>query len=282
MKAEIIVEIWRRIHIEGKDAGYWQARGLKMKPILSALDEEGRPRAWVADASESEVLWPELKAYIRNQSSFISTFFTDEERLSAEWCILRGSGIVRPNAPLEGYWSRNYYQDICPVCGSGWTQISPFRLERPPKLGRNAFASFAGDELFASNEVLAEFKAQSVHGVQTWPILIGEAGHPALGVEQILVKHVAEPAIADELVEHEHYRWTDCPRCGRRWHLYYNRGMLPLRRTALHTDVDFQMTHEWFGSGRAARREILVSNHVVRLILTNQWKGADLSPVQVV
>jgi hypothetical protein len=58
--------------------------------------------------------------------------------------------------------------------------------------------------------------------------------------------------------------------------------MLPLRRAALRTDVDFHMTHEWFGSGRAARHEILVSRRVVQLILSKKWKGAELVPVQTV
>jgi len=276
------VEIWHRVHIEGKDAGYWQSRGLKMKPILSALDSEGRPRTWVAEASESSELWPELKDYAGGSTFFINTVFTDEERLAAEWCILRGRGVLRPNQPIGSYWNRRYYEGICPVCGSGWTQVVPFQLTREPKPGRNAFASFGGDELFAIGEVIAEFERQRVSGFRVWPILFGSDAHESKRVKQILADSVAKPAIADDLVEHERYRWTDCPECGRRWHLYYTRGMLPLRRSALRTDVDFQMTNEWFGSGRAARREILVSNRVVRLILDNGWKGADLSPVQVV
>jgi hypothetical protein len=253
-----------------------------MKPILSALDDEGRPRSWVADIEEGDPRWPELKPYIVGRLNFIGTKFTDEERLSAEWCTLRGCGILRPNEPVGGYWSRRYYDDICLDCGSGWTQVAPFCLAKEPKLGRNAFASFGGDELFARNEVLAKFKAEGIRGIETRPVLVEKTGNPAVSLEQILVTHVAEPAIADDFVEHEHYRWTDCSGCGCRWHLYYNRGMLPLRRLGLRTDVDFQMTNEWFGSGAAARREILVSNRVVRLILENQWKGADLSPVQIV
>jgi len=278
------VEIWHRIHIEGKDAGYWQSRGLKMKPILSALDSEGRPRTWVADAAESSELWSDLKKYAGNESFFVRTSFTNEERLAGDWCILRGIGVLRPNQPEGSHWSQEYFQGDCSVCGSGWTQVAPFRLKREARVGRNAFASFGSAfELFVTSEVLEAFDEANIQGFTTWPLLAGKDRHPTTTeVKQIMVDRVAEPGIADDVVEREHYRWTDCSGCGRRWHLYYTRGMLPLRRSALRTDVDFQMTNEWFGSGRAARREILVSNRVVRLILDNGWKGADLSPVQVV
>jgi hypothetical protein len=278
------LEIWHRIWIDGKDENYWRGRGLKMKPIRSAFYADGTAKTWVGDVSEDSELWPELKDYIGSTPHFLNTFFTDEERLSAEWCILRGVGGLKPAEPEAGNWSHDYYQGICSVCGSGWSQIAPFHLRTEPRVGRNAFASFASaaDQLFAINEVFATFESQRFRGVNSWPVLVGKDKHTADSVKQLLVKTVAEPALADELVEHEHYRATDCPGCGRKWHLFYSRGMLPLHRSGLRSDVDFQMTNEWFGSGRAARREILVSRRVVQLILTKKWKGAQLSPIQTV
>lgn len=276
------MEIWHRIWIDGKDVEHWRGRGLEMKPIRSAFYADGTAKTWVADVSEGSKLWPEAKAYIGDKPHFLNTFFTDEERLAAEWCILRGMHALRPE-PNGGYWSPNYYDEICRDCGTGWRQIAPFHLVKEPRLGHNAFASFGSAyQLFAINEVLSTFEAEGVRGVDSWPVLVGKDRHPATSLKQLLVKSVAEPALASELVEHEHYRVYDCPRCGHKWHLFYSRGMLPLRRSALRTDVDFQMTNEWFGSGRAARHEILVSRRVVQLILANKWKGADLSPIQTV
>lgn len=277
------MEIWHRISIDGKDAAYWRGRGLKMEPIRSAFYPDGTAKSWVADISESDPRWVELKPHVEGRLNFINTFFTNEERLSAEWCILRGSGVLKPSEPKGGYWSGDYYESICSVCGSGWTQISPFHLAKDPHVGHNAFASFGSAyDLFAINEVFDTFETTGIRGLDSQPLLVGKDKHPAEKVKQLLVKNVAEPAIADELVEHEHYKWSDCPGCGRRWHLFYSRGMLPLRRSALRSDVDFQMTNEWFGSGRAARREILVSRGVVQLILKKKWEGAELVPVQTV
>jgi hypothetical protein len=277
------LEIWHRVSIAGKDAGYWQSRGLKMKPILSALDAEGRPKSWIAEISESDSRWEDLKACIHGLD-FVNTFFTDEERLAAEWCTLRGVGGLKPAEPVGGNWSSHYYQGRCPVCGSGWTQIAPFHLATEPQVGRSTFASFASAayQLFASREVFEAFQMEGIRGADSWPILVGKEKHPAESVKQLLVEGVAAPALDGELLEHEHYRESDCPGCGRHWHLFYTRGMLPLRRSALMPNVDLLMTHEWFGSGKAARREILVSRRVVRVILANKWRGAELSPVHTV
>ena len=96
------MDIWHRVSIAGKDAAYWQSRGLKMTPILSALDAEGRPKSWIAEITESDTRWLELKPYVEGRLNFINTFFSEEERLSAEWCILRGTGPLRPLEPVGG------------------------------------------------------------------------------------------------------------------------------------------------------------------------------------
>ncbi|MBI2677823.1 MAG: hypothetical protein HYX28_03485 [Candidatus Koribacter versatilis] len=274
------MEIWHRIWIDGKDVEDWRGRGLKVNPIRSAFYPDGTAKTWVGDVSESSSLWPEAKAYVGDRPHFLNTIFTDEERLAAEWCILRG--LYTLPKPEGGYWSPLYYGGMCPVCGSGWTQIAPFRLSMEPNVRRNAFASLGGDELFSTDAVLSQFATEGVRGFEIQPVLINRERCASNNVKQVIASNVAGPALAEDLVEHEHFRSTKCACCGRTWHLYYSRGMLPLRRSALRSDVDFQMTDEWFGSGRAARREILVSRRVVHMILKNKWRGAGLAPVQVV
>jgi len=254
-----------------------------MKPIRSAFYEDGMAKTWVSDVSESSGLWPELKAYMGDEAHFVNTFFSDQERLAAEWCILRSGSPISPREPVGGYWSGNYYEGKCSVCGSGWTQVAPFHLAKEPHSGRNAFASFGSAyELFAIDEVFHTFESEGIRGIDSWPVLVGKDRHPTAGLKQLLVKNVAAPALAEEMVEHERFRSCDCSACGQLSYLFYSRGMLPLRRSALRSDVDFQMTYEWFGSGRAARHEILVSQRVVQLIFKKKWKGAELSPVQTV
>ncbi len=53
----------------------------------------------------------------------------------------------------------------------------------------------------------------------------------------------------------------------------FKKGVLP-------NGTDFVRTKEWFGSGRIAFQEILVSNRVAQLFLEKGWKGFRLKVVE--
>jgi hypothetical protein len=168
------------------------------------------------------------------------------------------------------------------TCGVGWQQIAPFRVNKEPRMGRNAFASFWGAfELFCTPEVLEAFKAEGIRGYEEWPLLLHKTGEPSQLLKQLIIPNIAPPAVAEEAAETERFRKNTCSTCGNIWYSFYVRGMMPLRREALLHDVDFQMTHEWFGSGRAARHEILVSRRVAHMIVQKKWKEVALSPVWI-
>jgi hypothetical protein len=57
---------------------------------------------------------------------------------------------------------------------------------------------------------------------------------------------------------------------------------MPMRRAGLLSGVDLQLTYEWFGSGKASRRETLVSHRFARLVVEHKWKGIELWPVELV
>jgi hypothetical protein len=276
------MEIWRRGHIGIEHKAFLEANAIKHEPRFS-VKYPSQLRDYIFEIPENHPAFHETMRKLSREYTYIGTIFTDEELLNAEWCIIWGEHSIESLRP-EGYgWHQKYYADQCPNCGVGWRQIAPFRIKKEPKLGKNQFSSFgSGFELFCTPLVLDEFARQGISGFDTLPIMLDKEDHPAESLKQIIVTEVAEPAIAEELVEHERYSQTDCPVCGKTWHAHYVRGMLPLRRTALKANLDFQLTDEWFGSGANARREILASQRVVRLILENKWKGAKLVPIQAV
>ncbi len=47
-------------------------------------------------------------------------------------------------------------------------------------------------------------------------------------------------------------------------------------------DLDMFHSFEWFGSGHAAYREIIISNHFARLILEKGWKGVRMKVIELV
>ena len=130
--------------------------------------------------------------------------------------------------------------------------------------------------------VLDAFREHDISGFQTRALILSKEDRPAQSLKQLAVTEIAKPAIAEEFVERERYNQTDCPVCGRTWHAHYTRGALPLRRAALNAGVDVQLTNEWFGNGRTARREILFSRRVVALALEHSWQGIEFVPVRVV
>jgi len=276
------MRIWRRGFIGTENQHFLEANHIKYKPCFS-VKYPTRIQNYMFEVPEDNCAWPGLKVLLKGDHTFIHTEFTSGEISQAEWCIILGDHSIEALC-AEGYgWHRQYYADQCSKCGSGWRQIAPFRIKKEPKLGKNQFSSFgSGFELFCTPLVLDEFDRQGISGFETRPIILDKEDRPIQGLKQLVVNAIAEPAIAEELVEHERYSQTDCPLCGRTWHADYVRGMLPLRRAALKPNTDFQLTDEWFGSGANARREILVSQRVVRAILENEWKGAELIPIQAV
>jgi hypothetical protein len=281
------MEIWRIGKIVGKEpAETWTKRGLELSHGKTSLGHESK--YWHFKVRESNPLWPELSAFLNTSQpddshTAIITEFNDDERLSAEWCIAYPDHSIGRAVPENKSWNPKYYAERCRNCGTGWRQIDPFRISKEPQLGANLFAALEGGfELFARPEVLEIFKQHGLAGFETWPLILDKQNVPAKSLKQIVVTEIAKPAIAAELVERERYYEADCPTCRRTWHLYYTRGMLPLRQSALKPKADFQLTHEWFGNGRAARHEVIVSQQVVKLACDKGWKGIYFVPIQAV
>jgi hypothetical protein len=274
------MKIWRRGHIGIQHKSFLESNSIKHETWYKVVMPP-HPRTildYMFEISEDDPAWPELKRRIGDEYLYVGTEFTDEERLNAEWCIMRG---VHDLHAAGREWIQDYYADQCSKCGAGWRQTAPFRIKKEPNLGKNQFSSFGCFYLFCTPLVLDEFARQGISGFEAQPVILNKENRPTESLKQLVVTTIAEPAIAEELVEHERYSRNDCPLCGKTWHVHYTRGMLPLRKEALKPNVDFQLTNEWFGSGANARREILASQKVVRLILEKKWKGVEFVPIQV-
>lgn len=230
------------------------------------------------DIVESDSNWQEVGALVRvlGASDIFNTFFSQEEILSAEWVRIIPAfeqGYPQP----EDRWQVVTYRDYCPSCGIGYVQNDPFRLAKEPRLGKHDFVCLYWTyTLFATPRVLNALGEHGMHGYEVGRPVLHKTNQPSATVSQLLFPLIAQPGLA----EVDRARAEVCEECGIVKYASHLRGCMHFRREALLPGTDFQLTHEWFGSGgHGGFREILASNRVAKLALDAGWRGIRLKPV---
>lgn len=238
------------------------------------------------DVTESDPRWPLLVALVREKNALdmCNTVFTPEEILGAAWSRLTPNfeqGYPQPKeAQKDWAWREATYEHVCPRCGVGYRQKAPFRLAREPRPGKHDFMSlFWTYTVFCTPRVVEALQAHKLQGYEVWEAIINDTDQPSQVISQLVFPTVAGPGLA----RYDKQKPEKCWRCGITKYAFHMRGYMHLQRKALRPDVDFQLTHEWFGSDtRWGYREILISNRVARLVLESGWRGVALKPVELV
>jgi len=272
------MEIWHRITFGHKDGVDADIEAMHIRHKKSLLPGTGY--LIHIDINESDPRWPQMAALVRqrNAPDICNTTFSPSEILSAQWTRLVPvfeQGYPQP----EETWVRDpiNYEERCPKCGI-FRQRANFRLKKEPVLGKNAFMSLYWTyALFCTAQVLREFEAQAIRGYEVWDAIIHKANTPSERVSQLFIPTIANPG----LVRVEDLKRETCPSCGVTKYYPHMRGVMVLKRDAPLADVDIMQSHEWFGSGHSAYREILVSNRIARLVLDRGWKGVALKVVEL-
>lgn len=271
------MEIWHRITFSKYDQVDNELDRLAIRYKVSPLP--GDYYLLHFDIEESDPRWPEIEELVKAKDAmnFYDTFFSEEEIRSAEWVRMIPAfeqGYPQP----EKDWVTNpiNYEGECHTCGAGFRQVVPFRISKEPRMKGNAFVRlYWTSAVFCIYEVFQKLEAEGVRGYQVWDVVLHRTNEVSQVVKQLVVNEVTKPG----LLEEESLRSTRCSECGITKFEYHKRGYMRYRRDSLPREVDMVETFEWFGSGRMALREILVSNRVACLILDNKWKGVDLKPV---
>ena len=235
------------------------------------------------DIAESDPTWPELhKALVQwPASDRFDTIFNPEEILSAEW--LRAvpvyeKGEIKPDTPK---WRYDLYEGYCRGCGAYERQKNPVKLAKEPKRPEGYFVSPVGPYLLLCSPSMEEMiREAGIQGYEEWPVLHYKTGEALENTVQLYIPHVTKPG----LTRTEGLRQTQCAMCGRIKYQPHMRGVMYIKREAMEDvdDFDIVYSHEWFGSGHGAYREILVSNRFARLCLEKEWKGIRFKVVELV
>jgi len=273
------MKIWHRVtfnkhdavdaQIEALDIKYKKTPGFEGHYLLTFEMEEPDPR------------WPKVTELMlqKGKKSLVNTVFTEAEIRSAQLARLIPTfeqGYPQP----EETWVTNpvNYDDYCPQCGT-FQQTASFRLKREPNLRKNDFMSLYWTyALFCTPQVLKELEAQQMQGFEAWDAIIDKTGVPSEKITQLFIPSVANPG----LIRVEDLRKEMCCSCGITRYYPHIKGVMYLKQDTLVPNTDIMQTYEWFGSGHAAYREILISNKFARLILDKGWKGVALKVVELI
>lgn len=230
---------------------------------------------------ESDPNWAtvsELMA-VKGAVNIVETIFTSKEIRNAEWLRLKSTfeqGYPQPK--LHWPIKQLSYEIVCPKCAI-YKQTHPMRLAKEPNLGRKSFMSMIwAAEVFCKPEVFLGLESIKAKGYEVWDALIHKTGKPSERVCQLYVPGITSPGVIfdDDLVR------KICPVCGTPKYYPHVKGVMKLRREALLPDTDFMLTHEWFGHGLLAWREMIVSNRFAQLVLDNNWEGIRFKVVELV
>lgn len=232
--------------------------------------------------AESDPRWATIQQMIETYGAadFTGTSFSNEEIVDSEWNRLvpfHEWGYPQPEKHLQ--WKQLTYNEICLVCGAGYTQKAPFRLAKEPRLGRNHFFAFYwAYTLFCKHEVVDTLVKNDITGFDVWEAILHNSDQPSTIVSQLILTEISAPG----LFEGDKNRPEKCSACGITKYGHHRRGKLRYSKAALQS-ADFQLTSEWFGSGgHGGFREIIVSNRLARLILAQGWRGVALKPLELV
>lgn len=227
------------------------------------------------EVDEAGSAWPALKAWIarRKASDFVTTRFERDEIGEAKWLQLVPDwhhGYPQPDEDVFGYREVTYdLSNWCEKCGIGMKQKAPFRMKGEPKWGKNGILqlNWIFDEFFVKPEVWTSvFKPM---GVKSGPVL-DPKGHELASIVQLVVEEECGIVTKDLAAE-------KCTKCGRVKYPPINRGFFP----ALVNVPSGAMikTKEYFGSGAAAHKRVLISQKLYQSLVTEGTRGVSPKPV---
>jgi len=230
------------------------------------------------DISESDPRWQLLRTHIHGALDIARTVFTPKEILAAEW--VRLIPVFQKGYPHpKDTWvtRRGNFKAVCGECGIE-VQVAPFKIKGEPRMGKHHFMSLIWTyTLFATRAVVQDLVEKGIRGFEPWDVLVAKTGKASEIIQQLHVDAAANPGFVPETVTE-----VRCPRCETVKYRPHRIGPIGFRKNAF-TGIgeDLLLTHEWFGDGKMAFQEILVSHRVAELILGLGLQGVTLQPVRL-
>lgn len=251
-----------------------QALGVTV-PVGVVLPGGGDPHV-AFDVDEDHPNWDALQRLFRewDAGDFVSTKFSKKEVEAAKWLNLVPDwhhGYPQPDELEFGYLHTTYdLSEWCDACGIGLKQKAPFQMKSEPKWGRRAILqlNWVFDEYFVTPEIWSSvFKPRGI------------AGRPVTNAKGAELKTVVHLVVEEQVgIVTDGLTPEQCAKCGRVKYRPVTRGFFPALTTR--STGAIVKTREYFGSGAAAHKRVLVSQDLARALVAAKVRGASFWPVQ--
>lgn len=277
------MEIWHRITINADTDRYFKAAIDKMEIQYIVSPLPGHKIGLIHfDIYESAPQWSEILSLIKEfrAVNISDTFFSEDEILAAPFSRLIPifeQGYPQPESSAMA-WKQWVYEDVCDGCGIFGRQKAEFRVRKEPRPGKKAFITLIGSYALLAIPVVFQTLAElQLRGFDKWSVLIHKTNEIVQSVAQLHITNMtSSKMIPGSLVSKE------CPKNKTIKYLPHMRGYMDFDSTLLQNTEDIFLSSEFFGDGKAAYREIIVSQKFARLAIENNWQGIRLKPIRVV
>ena len=254
------------------------------------------------EISENHPLWPQIRELATKYDAFcgmaVRVEYSRADIAGAAWLGIRATRHRGYPQPEDDYsyavWDPSGY---CDRCGIRTTQRKPFRFKSEPR-GRDSFLqlNWVFDEFFVRPEVRELFEDAGVTGVGYSPCIHHSSGRRLESLSQLLILNVLpQGLVSTELntvtckPNNEEGPITamggrlrypdDYPYCGRVKYHWPLLGRTTYAAEIFRDAPDIVKSHEWFGSGGSASREVVVSQKICKLIIDHKLRGLSFVPV---
>jgi hypothetical protein len=232
----------------------------------------------VLDIYEDHAGWESVQTLIHEYPPiihFCESHFTHEELQTAEWVHVFAIWHNGYPQPESSYKEATYdLSGYCEECGTGATQIRPFRLRGEPNWGtRHIFAlNWVFDAIFVRPEVWKTVFLPK--GIDCWPVLKHSTSEQLQTVVQLSVD-----ALLPGPLKLDGYPYEICARCHRTKYRVIGCGKFPPMTEEPSSSVHAALTQEYFGSGGGASRRLFVRRDLYLHLHDIRMKPVHYVPV---
>jgi len=249
------------------------------RPAVEALGFEVKTEIFTLfEVAEDDERWPEVARLVKEWKAqdIQRTDFAHEEVLAAEHvCLVQEAKASFPQ-PKNNFEYRRIVYDLsgyCQACGAGMRQIAPFRVDRRPRWGPSVLGQihWTDDEFFCAKKLWG--RVFEPLGVGCWPVFrkqdIALADFVQLRIEQTSASPLRIPENAPA---------SRCPHCRAVKLQPWRRGHFPPFAEPVSAPV--VRSREWFGSGYAAFKAVIVAREVAAAMLEHGVYGVRYWPLR--